>query len=140
MIITQYGEMTVTYDATYLNGDANYVENKFKETIKNLGLSDIEVRCKETNDEKMYVSFSLNHNVDVWEKDIDGLEETELIVDDYINEEEFEAEIDKILEGTDFNGELTFNEKELNSLDDESGLKYAYKEMLVKLYEDNLER
>ena len=140
MIITQYGEMTVTYDATYLNGDANYVENKFKETIKNLGLSDIEVRCKETNDEKMYVSFSLNHNVDVWEKDIDGLEETELIVDDYINEEEFEAEIDKILEGTDFNGELTFNEKELNSLDDESGLKYAYKEMLDKLYEDNLER
>ena len=140
MIITQYGEMTVTYDATYLNGDANYVENKFKETIKNLGLSDIEVRCKEANDEKMYVSFNLNHNVDVWEKDIDGLEETELIVDDYINEEEFEAEIDKILEGTDFNGELTFNEKELNSLDDESGLKYAYKEMLDKLYEDNLER
>ena len=140
MTITQYGEMTVTYDATYLNGDANYVENKFKETIKNLGLSDIEVNCKETNDEKMYVSFNLNHNVNVWEKDIDGLEETELIVDDYINEEEFEAEIDKILEGTDFNGELTFNEKELNSLDDESGLKYAYKEMFVKLYEDNLER
>lgn len=140
MIITQYGEMTVTYDATYLNGDANYVANKFKETIKNLGLSDIEVSCKETNDEKIYVSFNLNHNVDVWEKDIDGLEETELIVDDYINEEEFKAEIDKILEGTDFNGELTFNEKELNSLDDESGLKYAYKEMLDKLYEDNLER
>ena len=140
MIIAQYGKMTVKYDATYLNGDANYVENKFKETIEKLGLSDIEVGCEETKDEKIYVSFNLNHNVDVWERDIDGLEETELVVDDYINEEEFEAEIDKILEGTDFNGELIFNEKELNSLDDESGLKSAYNEMLDKLYDDNLER